>query len=79
MTGDYSWCSSFTKVKYGGDFAFEDNSKGNIIGVGNVGKNYCTTIDNVCLVDNLKHNLFSISKLYDKSSKVIFDKIKMSY
>lgn len=52
MTGDYSWCSSFTKVKYGGDFAFEDNSKGNIIGVGNVGKNYCTSIENVCLVDN---------------------------
>lgn len=52
------------------------NSKGNIIGVGNVGKNYCTTIENVCLVDNLKHNLFSISQLCDKSSKVIFDKSK---
>ena len=31
-------------------------------------------IENVCLVENLKHNLISISQLCDKGYKVIFDK-----
>ena len=30
-------------------------------------------IDNITLVDGLKHNLLRISQLYDKSFKVIFD------
>ena len=51
----YSWLSSFTKVENTGDIAFEDNSKGKIIRVGSV-----------CLVDNLRHNLISISQLCDK-------------
>ncbi|KAH9648503.1 hypothetical protein KPL70_025607 [Citrus sinensis] len=37
MTGNYSWFSSFTKIENGGDVSFGDNSKGKIIGIGNVG------------------------------------------
>ncbi|KAH9781762.1 Integrase catalytic domain-containing protein [Citrus sinensis] len=36
MTGNYAWFSSFTKIENGGDVSFGDNSKGKIIGIGNV-------------------------------------------
>ncbi|KAH9791908.1 hypothetical protein KPL71_003919 [Citrus sinensis] len=74
MTGNYAWFSSFTKIENGGDVSFGDNSKGKILGIGNVGKVSSTLIENVCLVENLKHNLISISQLCDKGYKVIFDK-----
>ncbi|KAH9651322.1 Integrase catalytic domain-containing protein [Citrus sinensis] len=74
MTGNYAWFSSFTKIENGGDVSFGDNSKGKILGIGNVGKVSSTLIENVCFVENLKHNLISISQLCDKGYKVIFDK-----
>ncbi|KAH9671187.1 Integrase catalytic domain-containing protein [Citrus sinensis] len=37
MTGNYSWFSSFTKIENDGDVSFGDNSKGKIVGIGNVG------------------------------------------
>ena len=72
MTGNYTWFSSFTKIENDGDVSFGDNSKGKILGIGNVGKVSSTLIENVCLVENLKHNLISISQLYEKCCKVIF-------
>ncbi|KAH9781517.1 hypothetical protein KPL71_008504 [Citrus sinensis] len=36
MTGNYAWFSSFTKIENGGDVSFGDNSKGKILGIGNV-------------------------------------------
>ncbi|KAH9684787.1 hypothetical protein KPL70_013662 [Citrus sinensis] len=75
MTGNYAWFSSFTKIENGGDVSFGDNSKGKILGIRNVGKVSSTLIENVCLVENLKHNLISISQLCDKGYKVIFDKL----
>ncbi|KAK9192656.1 hypothetical protein WN944_003349 [Citrus x changshan-huyou] len=36
VTWNYSWFSSFTKIENGGDVSFQDNSKGKIIGIGNV-------------------------------------------
>ena len=59
MIGNYSWFLSFTKIENGGEVSFRDNSKGKIIG--NVNKDCYTFIENLCLVENLKHNLFSIS------------------
>ncbi|KAH9668295.1 hypothetical protein KPL70_021361 [Citrus sinensis] len=76
MTGNYSWFSSFTKIENGRDVSFGDNSKGKIIGIGNVGNVSSTLIENVCLVENLKHNLLSISQLCDKGYRVIFDESK---
>ena len=66
MTGNYSWFSSFTKIENSGDVSFRDNPKGKIIGIDNIGKESSTLIENVCLVENLKHNLLSISQLCDK-------------
>ncbi|KAH9649048.1 Integrase catalytic domain-containing protein [Citrus sinensis] len=47
MTGNYAWFSSFTKVENDGDVSFGDNSKGKILGIGNVGKVSSTLIENV--------------------------------
>ena len=74
MTGNYAWFSSFTKIENGGDVSFGDNSKRKIFGIENVGKVSSTLIENVCLVENLKHNLISISQLCDKGYKVVFNK-----
>ena len=73
---NYAWFLSFTKIENGGDVSFGDNSKGKILGIGDVGKVSSTLIENVCLVENLKYNLINISQLCDKSYKVIFDKTK---
>ena len=51
-----------------------NNSKGKIIDIGNVGNISSTLVENVCLVENVKHNLLSISQLCDKGYKVIFYK-----
>ena len=51
---------------------FGDNGKGRIIGYGSIGNNSSSLIENVLLVDGLKHNLLSISQLCDKDFKVIF-------
>ena len=56
--------------------SFGDNSKGKIIGIDNVGKESSTLFENVCLVENLKHNLLSISQLCDNGYRIIFDKSK---
>ena len=52
---------------------FGDNGKGRIIGHGSIDNNSSSLIENVFLVDGLKHNLLSISQLCDKGFKVIFE------
>ena len=72
MTEDKSMFTSLSS-KDDGYVTFGDNSKGKIIGIGNVGKEPSPIIENVLLVDGLKHNLFSISQLCDRENRVIFD------
>ena len=65
----------------GGSVTFGDNSKGYIIGKGdvsNVGTSDLLLISNVLLVKNLKHNLLSISQLCDKGFKISFSEDKSS-
>ena len=45
---------------------FKDNGKGRIIGHGYIGNNSTSIIENVLLVDGLKHNLLTISQLCDR-------------
>jgi len=75
MTGDLSLLKNFTR-KNGGRVTFGDNTKGKILGVGDVGNGTSPLIENVFLVDNLKHNLLSISQLCDKGYRVIFESSK---
>ena len=72
MTGDSCLFSKLEK-KNGGNVTFGDNAKGKVVGIGTIGKDSSTCIDNVLLVDGLKHNLLSVSQLCDKGYKVTFD------
>ena len=71
MTGDEDMLTTIT-YKNGGTVTFGDNSKGFVIGLGDiasVGISNSPLITNVFLVENLKHNLLSISQLCDKGFK----------
>ena len=72
MTRDESKFAFLTKRK-GGYVTFGYNSKGRIIGQGNIGNGTSSLIESVLLVDGLKHNLLSIIQLCDKGFKVIFE------
>ena len=52
---------AFLTKKTEGYITFGDNAKGKIIGQGNIGNDTSSLIENVLLVDGLKHNLLSIS------------------
>ena len=71
MTGDKSKFLSLATYS-GGTVTFGDNQKGNIIALGKVGKSSSHSIDNVFLIDGLKHNLLSISQFCDKGNSVCF-------
>ena len=47
-------------MKKRGKVTFGDNAYGNIIGIGQVGKKYSTHIEDVLLVNGLKHNLLNV-------------------
>ena len=61
------------KLKAGGSITFGENQKGKIVGIGKIGKHPFSSIDNVLLVEGLKHNLLSISQLCDSGSNVFFN------
>ena len=72
MTGDKAMFSSISP-KDGGYVTFGDTANGKIVGEGKVGKSPNPTIENVLLVNGLKHNLSSISQFCDKDYKVVFE------
>ena len=72
MTGEKNLFMDL-KPKSRGDVTFGDNSKGQIEGIGSIGNMSSTFIENVLLVNGLKHNLLSISQLCDKGFKVVFE------
>jgi hypothetical protein len=74
MTGDSEQFSEL-KDKKGGSVIFGDKSKGQIKGIGKIGKN-SASIDSVLFVSGLKYNLLSISQLCDKGLRVIFEATK---
>jgi len=60
MTGDKDQFITL-EMKEGGMVTFGDNGKGKIIKISEIKITSCTFIENVLLVDKLKHNLLSIS------------------
>ncbi|WJX39850.1 hypothetical protein P8452_27360 [Trifolium repens] len=72
MTGERRMFQTLT-LKEGGTVGFGGNQKGKITGTGTVG-NSSLSINNVWLVDGLKHNLLSISQFCDSGFVVKFDK-----
>ena len=73
MIGDKSFFTKLSSID-GGLVTFGDNKKGIIIGIGSIVISPNRSIQNVLLVDGLKHNLLSISQLCDKGNRVIFNK-----
>jgi len=71
MTGNKSKFLSLEKYK-GGRVTMGNNGKCKIIGKGKVG-NSTFTLNDVFYVENLHHNLISISQLCDKGMNVVFD------
>ncbi|XP_021747861.1 uncharacterized protein LOC110713721 [Chenopodium quinoa] len=65
MTGDkYRFLS--LDAYYGGTVTFGDNMTGGIVAIGKVRRSSSHAIDNVFLVEGLKHNLLNISQFCDK-------------
>ena len=59
-------------VKDWGHVTFEDNAKGKIVGIGEIGNPQSLSIHHVLFIDGLKYNLLSISQLCDMGNKVTF-------
>jgi len=77
MTGD---ASKFTHIspKKSGHVTYGDNNKGRILGVGKIGTNSSSSVENVLLVEGLKHSLLSVSQLCDKGYLVHLTLITVS-
>jgi len=56
----------------GGSVAFGNEKSGTIVGIGKIAESLSHSIEDVYLVDNLKHNLLSVSQLCDKDNLVVF-------
>ena len=70
MTRNKDKLISFTTMN-GGKVTFRDNSKGKVIGKVRELSNYF--IDDVVLVEGLKHKLVSISQFCDKGNEITFN------
>ncbi|KAF5462365.1 hypothetical protein F2P56_018382 [Juglans regia] len=75
MTGDKSKFIDLTS-KEEGHMTFGDNSKGKNMAICKIGNESPLIIENVLLVEGLKHNLLSISELCDKGFTVTFRRDK---
>ena len=60
MTGDASKFTTISPRKSGHE-TYSDNNRGKILGVVKIGTNSSTSIENVLLVEGLKHSFLSVS------------------
>ena len=77
MTGNSKMLSNITYID-GGTVTFGDNSKGYVVGIGEVINSGISTspiITNVLLVENLKHNLLILVNYAIKVFKSISNKL----
>lgn len=70
MTGEEEVFISLEE--HSGQVTFADNSQGQILGIGKVGKDQNFSIKNVLFVQGLKHNLLSVCQLCDCGFSVLF-------
>ena len=56
---------------------FRDNSKVRTMGIGSIDFTGTIQVEQVLLVDGLKHNLLSISQLCDEENVVVFEKYQL--
>ena len=77
MTGDVSLLTEFESFS-GGNVNFAGEKGGKITGRGIV-SNGMITLDKVNFVEQLKHNLMSVSQVCDKYHSVLFTKSEVCY
>ena len=73
MSGEEQLFNNVTKQDLD-SVTFGDNSKARAIGIGSISFTGTTQVEQVLLLDGLKHNLLSISQLCDERNIVIFEK-----
>ncbi|XP_052625956.1 uncharacterized protein LOC128132974 [Lactuca sativa] len=73
MTGNRNYLRDFKPIQTNQDVTFGNNMKAKIKGYGNI-TNGNFTIKKVAFVDDLKHNLISVSQLCDNNLEVLFIK-----
>ena len=71
MTGAKSNFLSLAAIQ-GGSVAFGNDKSGIIVGIGMIGEPLSHLIDDVYLVDGLKHNLHSVSQVCDEDNLAMF-------
>jgi hypothetical protein len=74
MTGYKIWFSSLIPLSHKEYVTFGDDKKGKVLGTDVIKKNDCFVLNDVALVDRLRHNLLSVSQLCDADLSVIFRK-----
>ncbi|XP_052627229.1 uncharacterized protein LOC128133738 [Lactuca sativa] len=73
MTGNRNYLRDFKPIQTNQDVTFGNNMKAKIKGYGNI-TNGNFTIKKVAFIDDLKHNLISVSQLCDNNLEVLFTK-----
>jgi len=71
MTGEKTNFLSLAATQ-GGSVAFGNGKSATIVGIGKIGESLSNSIEDVYLVDGLKHNLLSVFQLCDKDNLVVF-------
>jgi hypothetical protein len=74
MTGNKKWFSTLTLLSHKEYVTFEDDKKGNVLGIDVIKVNDCFTLNDVALVDRLRYNLLSVSQLCGADLSVLFRK-----
>jgi hypothetical protein len=72
MTENKKWFSSLIPLSHKEYATFGDDKKGKVLGIGIIKVNDCFTLNDVALVDRLRYNLLSLSRLYDANLSVLF-------
>ena len=71
MTSEKSNFRSLAATQ-GGSVTFGNEKSGTIIDIGKIGEPLSNSIEDLYLVDGLKHNLLSVSQLCNKDNPVVF-------
>jgi hypothetical protein len=74
MTENKKWFSSLSPLSHKEYVTFGYDKKGKVLGMGIIKVNDYFTLNDVALVDKLKYNLLSVSKLIDADLDVLFHK-----
>jgi hypothetical protein len=74
MTRNKKWFSNLFPLSHREYVTFGDDKKGKVLGTGIIKVNDCFTLNDVALVNRLRHHLLSVSQLCDANLSVLFHK-----